>query len=148
MYRDGTLPRFTVHLPYTYCTLTVHNWFCVHLYSKLVLCTLMQLTGFVYTCTGNWFCVHLHKNWFCETCTVNWQFLAMKASLEVQKVVFCTKVAHWLYKVCMLIAKSLYKFCNINCLLISISKLSWAAHKNHRSACLYYRFIMYFGNNA
>ena len=59
MYRDRTLPRLrnvqgqnitkvkectgTEHyqgLLYTYCTLTVHNWFCVHLYSKLVLCTL------------------------------------------------------------------------------------------------------------
>ena len=32
----------------------------LHLYSKLVLCTLVQYTGFVYTSMVNWFCVHLY----------------------------------------------------------------------------------------
>ena len=32
------------------CTL---NWICVHFYSQLDLCTLVQSTGFVYTCIVN-----------------------------------------------------------------------------------------------
>ena len=31
---------------------------CTLLTSKLVLFTLVQLTGFMYSCTVNWFCVH------------------------------------------------------------------------------------------
>ena len=56
MYRDRTLPRFTVHLLYTYCTLTVH---------------LLYTTGFVYTCTVNWFCVCLYSK--LVFCTLHWQ---------------------------------------------------------------------------
>ena len=33
----------------------------LHLYSKLVLCTLVQSTGIVYTCTVNWSCEHLYS---------------------------------------------------------------------------------------
>ena len=38
------------------------KWFCVHLYSKLVLCKLVQYIGFVYTCTVSLLCIYL---WFC-----------------------------------------------------------------------------------
>ena len=37
------------------------NWFCVNLYSELVLCKLVQYIGFVYICTVNWFCVNLYS---------------------------------------------------------------------------------------
>ena len=49
------------------------NWFCVNLYSELVLCKLVQYIGFVYTCTVSWLCIHyvwfcaqLYRNWFCD----------------------------------------------------------------------------------
>ena len=54
------------------------NWLCVHLYSKMVLSTLVQLTCFVYTCT--------------ESDVVILAVLAIKAALEVQKAVFLHNV--------------------------------------------------------
>ena len=36
------------------------NWFYVHLYCKLVLCTPVLQICFVYTCTANLFCVHMY----------------------------------------------------------------------------------------
>ena len=68
------------------------NWLYIHLYWKLVLCTLIQLTGFVYTYTVNWFCVHLHRNWFCGTCT--------ETDFAQSWYTDCTKFACWLHKVC------------------------------------------------
>ena len=74
------------------CTCTV-NWFCVHLYSQLVLCTLL----FVYTCTFSWFCVHLYRNWFFvhlhrnrfyDTCTVNWLYSYESNSRSAKGSVF------------------------------------------------------------
>ena len=94
----------------------------------MVLCKLVQYIGFVYTCTVNWFCVNLYselviytlvqlyRNWFCKLA-----FLAMKATLEVQKAMFLSKFAQIL------------QF--INSLSTSKSNLSWAAHKTLRSAC-------------
>ena len=109
------------------------NWFCVNLYSELVLCKLVQYIGFVCTCTVNWFFVILYSELVMYSlvvlCTVvqklilwylysKLAFLAMKATLEVQKAVFlsvfvyvgtqfaqnwhtdCTKFACWLHKVC------------------------------------------------
>ena len=87
------------------------NWFCVHLYSQLVICTLVQSTCFVYTCTFNWFCVHL--NFVCVS-----------------------MLAQILHKVGTLIVQSLHADCIKFAQGWSASKsnLSWAAHKNHRSA--------------
>ena len=63
--------------------------FCIgrlHLYSKLVLCKLVQYIGFVYTCTVDWLSVNLYselvmytlvvlctvvQKLICDTCTVN-----------------------------------------------------------------------------
>ena len=81
------------------------SWFCVNLYSKLVLSTLVQWASNSRSAKGSVFvCVCLCRH------------------------TFCTKLAQWLYKVCQLITQSLYK---------SKSNLSWAAHKNLRSACSY-----------
>ena len=109
------------------------NWFCVNLYSELVLGKLVQYIGFVYICTVNWFCVNLYSELVMYTLVVLFTvvqklifwylysklaFLAIKATLEVQKAVFwsvcvyvgthfaqswhsdCTKFACWLHKVC------------------------------------------------
>ena len=85
---------------YIPCTV---NWICVHLNSQLVIYILL----FVYTCTFNWFCVHLHRNWFCDTWTVNWLFIYESNSSRAKGSVFapscftdCTKFACWLHKFC------------------------------------------------
>ena len=103
------------------------------IFFELVLCKLVQYIGFVYTCTVNWFCVNLYSELVMYTlvvlCTVvqklillylysKLAFLAMKTTLEVQKAVFlsvfvyvgtyfaqswhsdCTKFACLLHKVC------------------------------------------------
>ena len=80
----------------------------IHLYKKMVLCKLVQYIGFVYTCTVNWFSVNLYSELVMYTlvvlCTVvqklilwylysKLAFLAMKATLEVQKAMFLSKFA-------------------------------------------------------
>ena len=145
------------------------NWFCVNLYSELVLCKLVQYIGFVYTCTVNWFCVNLYSELVMYTlcvvlCTVvqklilwylysKLAFLAMKATLEVQKAVFlsvcvyvgthfaqswhtdCTKFACWLHKVCTNFA--------IHQQLVSIKIKFKLSSSQEPSQCLFFKKDFY-----
>ena len=91
------------------------NWFCVHLYGKLVF--FVHLHGKLVMYTLVVLCTVVQKLilWYLYS---KLAFLAMKATLEVQKAVFlsvcvyvgthfaqswhtdCTKFACWLHKVC------------------------------------------------
>ena len=110
---------------YTY----IVNWCCVHLYIKLVLCTLVQKTGFVYTCTVNWW---WHVSFSYES-----------NSRSAPRKCLCLSVCTCLHKICSLIAQNLNTDCKefapslqfINSLSASKLNLSWAAHKNLRSVC-------------
>ena len=92
---------------YTY----IVNWFCVHLYRKLVLCTLVQKTGFVYTCTVNWW---WHVSFSYESNSKRaTQSVFVCVSMFAHKILTdCTKFEHWLHKVWTPIAKNLQSLYN------------------------------------
>ena len=123
----------TLHILHIVCTALILVMFCPCTFLSIVCpCTFLSLLA-SYTCTVNWFCVHLYGKLVMYTlvvlCTVvqklilwylysKLAFLVMKATLEVQKAVFLsvcvyvgthfaqswhsdwTKFACWLHKVC------------------------------------------------
>ena len=93
-----TVNRFCVHLydKLVLCTLVRQTGFCVGLQSELVLYSLVQYAGFVYTCTPT------------DLGYLNSKLAVL--ALKVQKAVFLS-VCLCLHTICSLIAQSL----NTNC---------------------------------